>query len=244
MTDLAPKPTIVIVHGAWTDASSFTAVQQTLTQHGYAVLEFANPLRSLSGDTDYLAAFLHQRTSGPVVLVGHSYGGALIGAAAVSEPRVRALVYVNAFVPAEGESLLDLLNSAGPVDPTQLFDMVAYPGAPEGDLDLYIQRGPFEPAFATGLSAEEQDAFYAKQRPITFSAVGAPAAAEQGWQTVPSWYVAGSRDGSIPLPLQLQMADRAGSAVTQLETGHLSMVTHPYEVAAVIITAATSGNLA
>jgi pimeloyl-ACP methyl ester carboxylesterase len=121
--------------------------------------------------------------------------------------------------------------------------MAPYPGAPEGDVDLYIQRGPFEPAFATGLSEALQAEFYAKQRPITFSAVGAPAAAGQAWEKLPSWYVAGTIDGSIPLPLQLRMAERAGSAVTQLETGHLSMVTHPREVADVII-AATGAELA
>ena len=173
MTDTT-KPTIVIVHGAWTDASSFTAVQHLLTEHGYNVLQFANPLRSLAGDANYLATFLQSRTSGPVVLVGHSYGGAVIGAAATAVPSVTGLVYVNAFVPAEGESLLDLLNSAGPVDPSQLFDMAPYPGASEGDVDLYIQRGPFELAFATGLAEDQQAAFYAKQRPITFAAVGAP----------------------------------------------------------------------
>lgn len=234
------KPTIVIVHGAWTDASSFAPVQRILTQDGFTVLEFANPLRSLSGDADYLARFLQARTSGPVVLVGHSYGGALIGTAALHGADVRGLVYVNAFVPAEGESLLDLLNSAGPVDPSQLFDMAPYPGAPEGDVDLYIQRGPFEPAFATGLSEELQAEFYAKQRPITFAAVGAPAAAGQAWSSLPSWYIAGASDGSIPLELQLRMANRAGSTVTQLETGHLSMVTHPNEVAATITEAALS----
>jgi pimeloyl-ACP methyl ester carboxylesterase len=237
MADTATNPSIVIVHGAWTDASSFAGVQQLLTQSGFNVLEFANPLRSLAGDADYLVTFLESRTSGPVVLVGHSYGGAVIGAAAAAVPRVAGLVYVNAFVPTEGESLLDLLNSAGPVDPSQLFDMAPYPGAPEGDVDLYIQRGPFEPAFATGLSDEVQAEFYAKQRPITFRAVGAPAAAGQAWEKLPSWYVAGTIDGSIPLPLQLRMAERAGSAVTQLETGHLSMVTHPREVADVIIAA-------
>jgi pimeloyl-ACP methyl ester carboxylesterase len=239
MADTATNPSIVIVHGAWTDASSFGGVQQLLTESGFNVLEFANPLRSLAGDADYLAAFLESRTNGPVVLVGHSYGGAVIGAAAAAVSRVTGLVYVNAFVPTEGESLLDLLNSAGPVDPSQLFDMAPYPGAPEGDVDLYIQRGPFEPAFATGLSDELQAEFYAKQRPITFSAVGAPAAAGQAWEKLPSWYVAGTIDGSIPLALQLRMAERAGSAVTQLETGHLSMVTHPREVAEVILTAAT-----
>ena len=244
MADTATNPSIVIVHGAWTDASSFAGVQQQLTEGGYDVLELANPLRSLAGDADYLVTFLESRTSGPVVLVGHSYGGAVIGAAAAAVPRVTGLVYVNAFVPTEGESLLDLLNSAGPVDPSQLFDMAPYPGAAEGDVDLYIQRGPFEPAFATGLSEELQAEFYAKQRPITFSAVGAPAAAGQGWEKLPSWYVAGTIDGSIPLSLQMRMAERAGSTVTQLETGHLSMVTHPREVADVIVAAATAADRA
>ncbi|SDE62066.1 Pimeloyl-ACP methyl ester carboxylesterase [Blastococcus fimeti] len=238
MTDPAPQPTVVIVHGAWTDASSFAGVQRLLSQEGYTVLEFANPLRSLAGDADYLAAFLRTRTSGPVVLVGHSYGGAVIGAAGLAVPDVRALVYVNAFVPAQGESLLDLLSSAGPVDPAQLFDMAPYPGAPEGDVDLYIQRGPFEPAFATGLSDELQTEFYARQRPITFAAVGAPAGPGQAWERLPSWYVAGRDDGSIPLDLQVRMAVRAGAAVTELQAGHLSMVSHPREVADVIEAAA------
>lgn len=240
MTNTMIKPTIVIVHGAWTDASSFSAVQRMLTEDGYNVLEFANPLRSLAGDADYLASFIETRTSGPVIMVGHSYGGAIIGAAALRSANVQALVYVNAFVPATGESLLDLLNSAGPVDPTQLFDMVPYPGAPEGDVDLYIQRGPFEPAFAAGLSEELQAEFYAKQRPITFAAVGAPAADGQAWEELPSWYVAGTADGSIPLELQLRMANRAGSTIAQVEAGHLSMVTHPQQVATVIREAALS----
>jgi pimeloyl-ACP methyl ester carboxylesterase len=240
MSDSTIKPTIVIVHGAWTDASSFAGVQKILTADGYSVVEFANPLRSLRGDTEYLATFLETRTSGPVILVGHSYGGALIGSAAFDASRVKGLVYVNAFVPIEGESLLDLLNSAGPVDPSQLFDMVPYPGAPEGDVDLYIQHGPFEPAFATGLSQEVQDEFYAKQRPITFSAVGAPTTGGQAWVTLPSWYVAGTADGSIPLDLQLRMANRAGSVVTQVDAGHLSMLSHPTEVSDVIKGAAAS----
>ena len=233
------KPTIVIVHGAWTDASSFAGVQKLLSADGFEVVEFANPLRSLGGDADYLTAFVQTRTEGPVVLVGHSYGGAVVGSAAVSLPSVRGIVYVDAFVPEEGESLLDLLNSAGPVDPGQLFDMVPYPGAPEGDVDLYIKRGPFEPAFATGLSDELQTEFFARQRPIAFGAVAAPAPAQAG-ATVPSWYVAGRLDGSIPLALQLRMADRVGSAVTELDAGHLSMVSHPREVADVIAEAAAS----
>ena len=244
MTSSAARPTVVIVHGAWTDASSFTDVQQILSEEGYDVLAFANPLRSLAGDADYLTTFLETRTSGPVILVGHSYGGALIGAAALKVPTVRGLVYVNAFVPDTGESLLDLLNSAGPVDPTQLFEMVPYPAAPEGDVDLYIKRGPFEPAFATGLSPQLQAEFYAKQRPITFAAVSAPAAADQAWTQLPSWYVAGTADGSIPLDLQLRMAHRAASTVTEVDAGHLSMVTQARTVAKIITEAADSTEVA
>lgn len=236
------KPTVVIVHGAWTDASSFSDVQQILQKDGYNVLDFANPLRSLSGDADYLASFLGSRTSGPVILVGHSYGGAVIGEAGLSDPDVRGLVYVNAFVPAEGESLLDLLNSAGPVDPSALFDAVPYPGAPEGDADLYLKQDAFGPAFATGLSKKDQAAFYSLQRPITLSAVGEKAGADQAWETLPSWYVAGTKDGSIPLDLQLGMADRAESTVTRTKAGHLSMVSDPKTVARVIETAAARTN--
>lgn len=234
------KPTVVIVHGAWTDASSFSGVQRILQKDGYPVLDFANPLRSLSGDADYLAAFLQARTSGPVILVGHSYGGAVISEAGLSDPDVKGLVYVNAFVPAEGEGLLDLLNSAGPVDPTQLFDFVPYPGAPEGDVDLYLQKDAFGPAFATGLSKKDQAAFYSLQRPITFSAVNERAGADQAWKTLPSWYVAGTKDGSIPLELQLKMATRAGADITQIKAGHLSMINDPKAVARVIDAAANS----
>ena len=234
------KPTVVIVHGAWTDASSFTDVEKILTKDGYPVLDFANPLRSLSGDSEYLASFLAARTTGPVVLVGHSYGGAVISEAALSDPDVKSLVYVDAFVPAEGESLLDLLNSAGPVDPTQLFDTIPYPGAPEGDVDLYLKKEAFGPGFANGLSKTEQASFYAKQRPITFSAVNEKASATQSWKSLPSWYVAGTQDASIPLDLQLKMADRAGSTVTEVKAGHLAMVKEAKKVAKVIETAATS----
>ncbi|MET0886187.1 MAG: alpha/beta hydrolase [Mycetocola sp.] len=234
------KPTVVIVHGAWTDASSFTAVEKILTKDGYPVLDFANPLRSLKGDSEYLASFLTTRTTGPVVLVGHSYGGAVISEAALSDPDVKSLVYVDAFVPAAGESLLDLLNSAGPVDPTQLFDTIPYPGAPEGDVDLYLKKDAFGPGFANGLSKAEQASYYAKQRPITFGAVNEKASAVQAWKTLPSWYVAGTQDASIPLALQLKMADRAGSTVTEVKAGHLAMVKEPKKVAKVIETAATS----
>lgn len=232
------KPTVVLVHGAWTDASSFDRVQKILTRDGYTVLDFANPLRSLHGDSSYLASFLKTRTEGPVVLVGHSYGGAVVGQAALTDPDVRSLVYVDAFVPAEGESLLELLNSAGPVDPTALFDTVPYPDAANGDVDLFLKRAAFGPGFANGLSKSTQSTLYSKQRPITFSAVNEKAAGEQAWTKLPSWYVAGTQDASVPLSLQLKMAKRAGSAVTKVKAGHLAMLKKPDTVAHVIETAA------
>jgi pimeloyl-ACP methyl ester carboxylesterase len=232
------KPTIVIVHGAWSDSSPFNAVETLLSADGFTVTHFANPLRSLSGDTDYLAAFLTTRTSGPVVLVGHSYGGAVIGGAALSNPNVQALVYLNAFVPDEGETILDLAGHAGPVDPGALFDMAPFPG--DHNVDLYLQPGAFAGGFVNGLPEELAATFFAKQRPITFGALSEPARPNQAWKSLPSWYVAGSDDHSIPFETQLFMAERAGSTLTTVSTGHLSMAGEPQTVARVITEAATA----
>jgi pimeloyl-ACP methyl ester carboxylesterase len=233
------KPTIVIVHGAWSDSSPFNAVEALLAADGFTVTHFANPLRSLNGDTDYLTAFLETRTTGPVVLVGHSYGGAVIGGAARGHSRVQALVYLNAFVPEQGETILDLAGHAGPVDPGALFDMAPFPG--EHNVDLYLQPGAFAGGFVNGLPEELAATFFAKQRPITYAALSEPARA-QAWKTLPSWYVAGSDDHSIPFETQLWMAERAGSTLTTVSTGHLSMAGEPSTVARVIIEAATVNN--
>jgi pimeloyl-ACP methyl ester carboxylesterase len=232
------KPTIVIVHGAWSDASPFNQVRKILSGQGYTVVNFANPLRSLSGDTDYLASFLETRTEGPVVLVGHSYGGALIGAAAPGHPDVKALVFLNAFVPEEGETILELSSKAGPVDAAALFDMAAFRG--EHNVDLYLKKGAFAGGFSNGLSDEQTAEYFASQRPITYAALSEPAAANPAWKTLPSWYVAGTEDHSIALSTQLFLAERAGSTLTQVEAGHLSMVAEASVVAGVIVEAAVA----
>jgi len=232
------KPTIVIVHGAWSDSSPFAAVDALLAADGYTVTHFANPLRSLDGDTDYLAAFLETRTTGPVVLVGHSYGGAVIGGAALTHSDVQALVYLNAFVPEEGETILDLANHAGPVDPAALFDLAPFAG--EHNVDVYLQPGTFAGGFVNGLPEELASTFFAKQRPITFQALSEPARADQAWKTLPSWYVAGTEDHSIAFETQQWMAERAGSNLTVVATGHLSMAAEPETVARVIVEAASS----
>ena len=201
----------------------------------FSQLAAPNPLRGLGSDAAYLAAFLQQRTTGPVVLVGHSYGGAVISNAGLADPDVAALVYVNAFVPDEGETLLGLQNGGG--DPTALFDFVQYPGAPAGDADLYIKTAVFPQVFAADLPAATAAKLAAAQRPITFGALQEPSG-PVAWKTLPSWYVLGTEDAILPPALQQQMADRAKSKVTKVKASHLSMVSKPDTVVAVIESAA------
>jgi pimeloyl-ACP methyl ester carboxylesterase len=235
--DSSPKPTIVMVHGAWSDASPFDAVGEQLREAGYPVVNFANPLRALGTDTSYLNSFLETRTEGPVVLVGHSYGGAVIGGAATTDADVKALVYLNAFVPEAGETILDLAAHGGPVDAAALFDMAEFPG--DHNVDLYLKAEPFAGGFANGLTDAQADEYFAKQRPITYAALSEPAG-EQAWTTLPSWYVAGTEDHSIDIETQRFMAERAGSTVTELEVSHLSMVADSDAVTDVIKDAATA----
>src|SRR6476469_247698 len=138
-----PKPTIVLVHGAWADASSWNAVSGALRGEGLTVLSPPNLLRGVASDAAYISSFVAQRTSGPVVLVGHSYGGFVITNAATGGGDVRALVYVDAFAPDEGETVFQILGGSGSAfdvaDPTTVFDIVGYPDGPEGDLEAFLK---------------------------------------------------------------------------------------------------------
>jgi pimeloyl-ACP methyl ester carboxylesterase len=238
MNTTITKPTVVFVHGAWSDASPFDEVRHLLDVQGYPVVTVANPLRSLSGDTEYLASFLETRTQGPVVLVGHSYGGALITGAGLGHPEVKALVFVNGFVPDEGESILELSGRAGPVDADALFEKAPLPDG--HDADLYLKKGAFAGGFSNGLSEAQTATYFAGQRPITYGALSEPAGAEPAWRTLPSWYVAGTEDHSIDITTQVFMAERAGSSLRRVSGGHLAMVSHASEVADVIKAAAAS----
>ena len=150
-----PKPTIVLVHGAWADGSSWNAVSSELQGQGFTVLTPPNLLRGVATDAPYVSSFIAQRTSGPVVLVGHSYGGFVITNAALGGGDVKALVYVDAFIPDEGETTLQILGGSGSVvdvpDPTAVLDVVGYPGAPEGDADAYLKPDTVHTAFAPDL---------------------------------------------------------------------------------------------
>jgi pimeloyl-ACP methyl ester carboxylesterase len=241
-----PKPTIVLEHGAWADASSWAGVIARLQLAGYTVDAPPNPLRGLSYDSTYLADYLKTIT-GPIILVGHSYGGAVITNAATGNPDVKALVYVDAFIPAQGETLLQLIGAqpgsclAG--NPANVFTTVPYPGAPSGDADVYLQTAPdgtypgFAQCFANGLPASEAAVLAATQRPLAFSAATAPSGVP-AWQTIPSWSVIGTADHAIPPAEQLIMSERANAHITEIDAGHLSLLSDPGAVTRVIIEAA------
>ena len=150
-----PKPTIVLVHGAWADGSSWNAVATALRGQGFTVLAPPNLLHGVAADAAYVASFLAQRTSGPVVLVGHSYGGFVITNAGTGGGDVRALVYVDAFIPDEGETVFEILGGSGSAldvpDPTTVLDLVGYPGAPEGDVEAFLKPDTVHDSFAQDL---------------------------------------------------------------------------------------------
>ncbi|WP_090791374.1 alpha/beta fold hydrolase [Asanoa ishikariensis] len=232
------KPTVVLVHGAWADGSSWNAVVQRLHRAGYPVRVPPNPLRSLPGDSATVASFLSTIT-GPIILVGHSYGGAVISNSATGNTNVKALVYVDAFAPAAGETIFPLsgADSALAVDPTTVFDFVPYPGAPAGDVDLYLKRSVFLTSFANGVAPDTAALLYATQRPIAFSAGNEPSGTP-AWNTIPSWYLVGTQDKIITPAQQRFMAQRAGAHTVQVRGGHLTPVSHPGAVAKLITTAA------
>ena len=207
-----------------------------------------NPLRGLPQDSAYLRDFLTHNaalTGQPVVLVGHSYGGAVITNAAVGDSDVKALVYVDAFIPDQGETLAQLVSAqpgsclAG--NPADIFNLVPYPDAPVGDVDTYIKQSLVPSCFASGLPAVQAAVIAATQRPLAASTLGEPSG-PPAWKTIPSWDVIGTADRVLPPAEQLFMAKRAGAHITKVNAGHLSMIADPGVVARVIEQAAQAAS--
>ena len=242
------KPVIVLEHGAWADASSWDKVIARLAAAGYTVYAPPNPLRGLPSDSAALRDFL---TANPalagrkIVLVGHSYGGAVITNAAVGVPAVKALVYVDAFIPAKGQTIEGLLGkvhgSCIGGNPATTFLPVPYPGAPKGAADLYLQPQLFPGCFASGLPAAQAVQLAATQRPLSSAAV-TQASGTPAWAKIPSWAVVGTGDKVIPPAELLAMANRAHAHVAKVKAGHLSLISAPDAVAAVIIKAAKASS--
>jgi pimeloyl-ACP methyl ester carboxylesterase len=233
-----PKPTIVLVHGAWADASGWSQEIEALQKRGYTVLAPANPLRGLLSDASYLHSVL-ETIDGPAVLVGHSYGGAVISNAATGLTNVKALVYVAAFVPDEGEALAQLTSR----DPGSLVGPATlvtrpYPLADGSQgTDLYLSKAGFRTAFAGDVPRRTADSMWAQQRPLAATAFAEPSGAV-AWKTLPSWYLVAAQDRTIPPATQRFMAKRAGARVTRVQASHVAMVSEPAATVKLILAAA------
>lgn len=232
------KPTIVLVHGAFADSSSWNGVIPILQRDGYTVIAAPNALRSVRTDADEVRDLV-KSIDGPVVLVGHSYGGSVISEAGEGAPNVKALVYVSAFAPEEGETALGL---TGKFPGSTLAPALAPPvKLAGGGNDLYILQARFHDQFAADVPAAEAKLMAAGQRPIADTALG-EATAAPAWKHVPSWFIYGDKDKNIP-PVAMQfMAERAGSRGTVVVKGasHVVMVSHAAAVASLIEKAATA----
>lgn len=230
------RPTVVLVHGAWADASSWDGEVSALQQRGYEVRAIANPLENLTTDSEYVANFL-KSLSGPIVLVGHSYGGSVITNAAAGNPDVKALVYVDAAAPAVGETNGSLSGADSVLKQkpeSELFEKLPHPGAPPGAVDLYLKKDVFLNYFGNDLPTEEATRLWATQRSASTSAFETPSKLA-AWETIPSWYFISSGDQIITPTSERAMAERAGSHVTVFDGGsHLTLISHPDAVTAVI----------
>jgi pimeloyl-ACP methyl ester carboxylesterase len=234
----AKNTTIVLVHGAFAESSSWDALIPRLTAKGYNVVAAPNPLRSLKADADYVASIL-KTIKTPVVLVGHSYGGSVITNAANGQDNVKALVYVDGYAPDAGESAVSLsAQFPGGTLGAALAPPVALPG---GGNDLYIQQEKFRAQFAADVPETQTKLMFVTQRPVTEAALnetsGTPA-----WKTIPSWFIYGSLDKNITPEALVFMAKRAGAKENVEVKGgsHVVMVSKPDEVTKLIERAAQS----
>lgn len=230
------KPFIVLVHGAFADSSSWNGVVSILQRDGYFVVAAANPLRGVRTDADAVANLV-SKLKGPVVLVGHSYGGSVISEAAENQPNVKSLVFVSAFAPDKGESAADL---AGRFPGSTLGPALA-PGVPLpwGGKDLYILQGKFPAQFAADVPLGQARLMAVAQRPITDAALHERSTAP-AWKHLPSWWIYGDADRNIPPRAMAFMAQRAHARASVVVKGgsHVVMVSHPEAVAKLIETAA------
>ena len=232
------QPTIVLVHGAFADASSWNGVIERLQRQGRTVIAPANPLRGVVADSAYTASLLSQ-IDGPVLLVGHSYGGAVISNAAASAPNVVGLVFVAAFAPDEGERLGEVSSTSKDSILNTALVEYHYPTGPDREtaVEFGINPALLREAFAADLPAEQTALMAATQRPIAAAAFsdvnGAPA-----WKKLPSWAVVATGDKAAGADLVRSMAQRAGADIVEVEGSHVIMISHPQAVTDHILTAA------
>ena len=226
------KPSIVLVHGAFADATSWQHVIPLLEQDGYTVSAVQIPLTSLADDVTTAKRMIDAQ-KGSVVVVGHSYGGNVITGAAAGNSRVKALVYVNAFAPDAGEKTSDL-NGKYPAAP------ISTAIVPDTANFLYIDRQKFHNLFAQDVSETEARVMAATQKPIASAAFEQSVDNAIAWKTIPSWYLVTRNDRAINPELQRFMAQRIGAKTTEVNSSHVPFISHPKEVTKLIEAAATA----
>jgi pimeloyl-ACP methyl ester carboxylesterase len=232
LTAQSAKPTIVLVHGAFADGSSWAKVIPILQKDGYTVVAVQNPLTSLPADVETTKRAIAMQT-GPVVLVGHSYGGAVITQAAAGSENVKALVYVAAFAPEVGEPI----GALGERYPTQLGTGLK----PDAAGFLYIDPAKFHELFAADLPVAETRVAAAVQKPIIGSVFGV-APDQAAWKTIPSWYIVAQDDKAINPDAERFYAKRMNAKVTEVKSSHVPFLSHPAVVAQVIEQAAAGAH--
>lgn len=222
-------PTVVLVHGAFADSSGWNEVSVTLQKKGYEVHAWSNPLRGLAPDAEYLRSYLGT-IDGPIILVGHSYGGAVIGEASTGNSHVEALIYVAAYALAQGENIAHA-NELGGGHSTVIDNIVLrpYPGASGGDADAIVNPDAFRDIFAADLPKSLTQAMAVSQRPAVLSSLILPAG-EPGWETIPSYYLIAENDHLISPAAQHVMAERAGATTETVQSSHVLMMTNPDRV--------------
>jgi pimeloyl-ACP methyl ester carboxylesterase len=224
----APKATIVLVHGAFADASGWEAVIPLLQRDGYKVVAVQNALSSLAGDVATTKRVIDAQ-AGPVVAVGHSYGGAVISGAAAGNANVKALVYIAAFAPESGEAIGAFVDKY----PSDLGKAIV----PDAAGYLYIDVAKYHDVFAADLPRSQTEVMAVAQKPIVGNIFGqsVPAAA---WKAIPSWYIVAQEDRSINPELERFYAKRMKARTTEIKSSHLAFISHPREVAKLIAEAA------
>ena len=236
-TPASTPPTVVLLHGAFADASGWTGVAERLQERGLRVVAPANPLRGIALDAEYVASVLAQ-IPGRVLAVGHSYGGAVLTNAATDATNVIGLVFVAAFAPAEGERLIDAVADSKDSVLNEALVQLQYPTGPDGQtaVEFAIDPDRFHDAFAADLPRQQTAVMAVTQRPVAERAF-TDASGPPAWKSLPCWTVVATGDTAAGADVIRSMAERAGSAVTEIPGSHVIMMSQPQAVADVILTA-------
>ena len=237
MTTLPVKQTIVLVHGAYADSSSWNGSIPALREAGHRVIAAANPLRGLESDGEYLRSVL-ESIDGPIVIAGHSYGGAVMSHAADGNPNVTALVYVASFLAEPGESLVDLVEKFPGAQLGGAAQPVPY-STPDGGTatELYIDQEQFPALFAGDVDRAVAQQMAVTQRPLALAAFEAPAT-RAAWKTIESWVLLAAQDLAVPAELVRFMSERADAHLVEVDASHAVTVSQPGVVADLILEAA------